>query len=102
MLFLYGKTEVSEDSIQGKYYDILENEYQFFNNSYGFETKNSKTALIIVTKEFYLIEDSGNKIKQDVTGWPPFKITNCNISNIRGTKEFSNQSKHIKRMFSKK
>ena len=52
--------------------------------------------------EAILIDDSGNKIKQDVTGWPPFKITDCNINNIRETKEFSAQSEHIKRMFSKK
>ena len=102
LLFLYGETEVSENSIQGKYYDILENSYSYFNNSYRFETKNSKTALVLEIKEYYLIDASGNKIKQDVNGWSLFKPNDCNISNIRETKEFSAQLEHIKKMFNKK
>ena len=63
LLFLYGETEVSENSIQGKYYDILENSYSYFNNSYRFETKNNKAALVLVEiKEYYLI-DVAEKIK---------------------------------------
>ena len=102
LLFLYGETEVSENSIQGKYYDILENSYSYFNNSYRFETKNNKAALVLEIKEYYLIDASGNKIKQDVNGWSLFKPNDCNISNIRETKEFSAQLEHIKKMFNKK
>ena len=37
--------------------------------SCGSETKHSKIALILESKEFSLFDDSENKIKQDINGW---------------------------------
>ncbi len=102
LLFLYAKSEVSENSIKGKYYDMLENSYSYFDSSYRFETKNNKTALVLVIKEYYLFDENGKKIKQDVSGWDQFVIIDCNISNIRGDKEFSAQFEHIRKLYYKK
>ena len=44
----------------------------------------------------------GNKIKEDVSEWGENELFQCNINNIRETKEFSDQLEHIKKMFNKK
>ena len=49
-------------------FTILSN-FPLILHSCGFETKYSKIALILESKEYSLFDDSENKINQDINGW---------------------------------
>ena len=53
------------------------------------------------TLEHIKIDGSGKKIKQDISGYGKFDLFDCEINNIRGTKEFSIQFESIKSKFNK-
>ena len=98
----YGKPDIGENYIKGKYIELEENSFSYADANYKFKTKNNKTVLVLEYLEYYTIDKQGNKIKEDVSEWGEIELFQCKINNIRETKEFSDQLEHIKKMFNKK
>jgi TPR repeat protein/mannose-6-phosphate isomerase-like protein (cupin superfamily) len=98
----YGKPGLGENKIKGEYHEIKENIFSYVDANYKFKTRNNKTVLVLEYLEYTKIDKHGNKIKEDVSEWGEIELFECKISNIRETKEFSDQLEHIKKMFNKK
>ena len=98
----YGKPDIGENYIKGKYIELEGNSFSYADANYKFKTKNNKTVLVLEYLEYYTIDKQGNKIKEDVSEWGEIELFQCKINNIRETKEFSDQLEHIKKMFNKK
>jgi len=98
----YGKPDIGENHIKGKYYEIEGNNFSYADTNYKFKTRNNKTVLVFNYLEYSKIDKHGNKIKEDISEWGELELFECKISNIRETKEFSVQLEHIKKMFNKK
>ena len=98
----YGKPDIGENYIKGKYIELEGNSFSYADANYKFKTRNNKTVLVLEYLEYYTIDKQGNKIKEDVSEWGEIELLECKISNIRETKEFSVQLEHIKKMFNKK
>ena len=98
----YGKPDIGENYIKGKYFELEGNIFSYGDANYKYKTKNNKTVLVLEYLEYYTIDKQGNKIKEDVSEWGEIELFECKISNIRETKEFSDQLEHIKKMFNKK
>ena len=101
-IYSYGKPDIGENKIKGKYIEIEKNIFSYGDTNYKFKTKNNKTVLVLEYLEYYTIDKQGNKIKEDVSEWGEIELFQCKINNIRETKEFSDQLEHIKKMFNKK
>jgi len=101
-IYSYGKPDIGENKIKGKYIEIEKNSFSYSDANYKFKTKNNKTVLVLEYLEFYTIDKHGNKIKEDFSEWGEIELFECKINNIRETKEFSDQLEHIKKMFNKK
>ena len=101
-IYSYGKPDIGENKIKGKYIEIEKNIFSYGDTNYKFKTKNNKTVLVLEYLEYYTIDKQGNKIKEDVSEWGENELFQCKINNIRETKEFSDQLEHIKKMFNKK
>ena len=98
----YGKPDIGENYIKGKYFELEGNSFSYGDANYKYKTKNNKTVLVLEYLEYYTIDKQGNKIKEDVSEWGEIELFQCKINNIRETKEFSDQLEHIKKMFNKK
>jgi len=98
----YGKPDIGENYIKGKYIELEGNSFSYADANYKFKTKNNKTVLVLEYLEYSKIDEHGKKIKEDVSEWGEIELFECKISNIRETKEFSDQLEHIKKMFNKK
>jgi len=98
----YGKPDIGKNKIKGEYHEIVENIFSYIDANYKFKTRNNKTVLVLEYLEYSKIDKHGNKIKEDVSEWGEIEYFECKISNIRETKEFSDQLEHIKKMFNKK
>ena len=98
----YGKMYIADYYIKGEFFDKVKNIFSYWNANYKFKTRNNKTVLVLEYLEYSKIDKHGNKIKEDVSEWGEIEYFECKISNIRETKEFSDQLEHIKKMFNKK
>ena len=98
----YGKPDIGKNKFKGEYHEIEENIFSYIDANYKFKTTNNKTVLVLEYLEYSKIDKHGNKIKEDVSEWGEIEYFECKISNIRETKEFSDQLEHIKKMFNKK
>ena len=98
----YGKPDIGENKIKGKYIELDKNSFLYVDVNYKFKTKNKKIVLVLEYLEYYSADKKGNKIKEDVSEWGEFELFECKIGNIKETQEFSDQLEHFKKMFNKK
>ena len=102
MIYGYGKPDIGENYVVGEYYDLDNKEkLMYFNASYKFQKRNNKNILVLKTLEQINTDESGKKIKQDVSKIEDIFLYDCNINNIRGTKAFSSQFESIKSKLNK-
>jgi len=98
----YGKPDIGENKIKGKYIELERNSFSYADANYKFKTKNKKIVLVLEYLEYSYFDEQEKKIKEDVSEWGEMELFECKIGNIRETKEFSDQLEHIKKMFNKK
>ena len=98
----YGKLDIRENKIKGKYIDLGDNSFFYVDVNYKFKTKNKKIVLVLEYLEYYSADKKGNKIKEDVSEWGEFELFECKIGNIKETQEFSDQLENIKKRLNKK
>jgi hypothetical protein len=101
LIYGYGKPDLGENYVKGEYYDLDNKEKLTYNKySYKFQKRNNKDILVMKLLEQINTDESGKKIKQDVLSEDDL-LYDCNINNIRVTKEFSNQFASIKSKWKK-
>ena len=98
----YGKPDIGENKIKGKYFELEGNIFSYIDTNYKFKTTNKKVVLVLEYLEYSKIDKHGNKIKEDVSEWGEFELFECKIGNIKETQEFSDQLEHIKKRLNKK
>ena len=97
LIYGYGKPDIGENYISGEYYYLdINGKLEYYKTSYKFQNRKNKDELVMKTSERITTDESGKKIKQDVSEDEEYITYDCNINNIRGTKEFSSQLKNIK------
>ena len=97
LIYGYGKPDIGENYINGAIYDLDNKEkLMYFKTSYKFQKRNNEDVLVMKTLEHITTDESGKKIKEDVSGGEEYIAFDCEINNIRGTKEFSSQFESIK------
>ena len=102
LVFAYGKPDIGENYVKGVYYDLDNKEkLEYYNMGYKFENRKNENVLVMNVLEYTKTDESGKKIKQDVTDHGKLVLYECEINNIRGTQEFSSQFKSIKSKWNK-
>ena len=81
----------------GEYYYLdINGKLEYYKTSYKFQNRKNKDVLVMKTLEQITTDESGKKKKQDVSEGEEYIVYDCNINNIRGTKEFYSQFESIK------
>ena len=97
MIYGYGKPDIGENYVKGEYYHLdNKGKLTYWKSSYKFQNRNNEDVLVMKTLEQINTDESGKKIKQDVSKIEDIFLYDCNINNIRGTKAFSSQFESIK------
>ena len=102
LIYGYGKPDIGENYISGEYYYLdINGKLEYYKTSYKFQNRKNKDELVMKTSERITTDESGKKIKEDVSGGEEYIAFDCEINNIRGTKEFSSQFASIKSKWNK-